>query len=110
MDLPDYVQSVSFRIARPDDPGSEALRLTALFLRRFGLRLDLLNTRLPCENSQTRRRLRAARRSCPAGTLAVGAIINRAVTQLAADEAFLALGVGDGFPFRIDQQVFQILI
>jgi hypothetical protein len=98
MDLPDYVQSVSFRIARPNDPGSQAIRLTTFLLRRFGLRLDVLNTCLPCENGQTRRRLRGARRTCPAGTLAVGAIINRAVAQLATDEAFLALGVGDGFP------------
>jgi hypothetical protein len=98
MDLPDYVQSVSFRIAGPEDPGSQAIRLTTLLLTRFGLRLDVLNTCLPCENGQTRRRLREARRSCPAGTLAVGAIINRAVAQLAADEAFLALGIGDGFP------------
>jgi hypothetical protein len=97
MDLPDYVQSVSFRIARPDAPGSQAIRLTTLLLKRFGLRLDVLNTCLPCENGQSRRRLREARRACPAGTLAVGAIINRAVAQLAADEAFLALGVGDGF-------------
>jgi hypothetical protein len=99
MDLPDYVQAVSFRIAGPDCRGSKAIRLTTFCLGRLGLRLDALNTALPCNGGHTRRRLRDARRSCPAGVFAVGAIINRAVSQLASDEAFLALGVGDGFPF-----------
>ncbi len=98
MDLPDYVQSVSFRMAQPDVPGSRVFRLAAAVLRRTGLPLDVLNTRLPCEDRQTRRWLREARRSCPAGNFAFGAIINRAVARLAAGEAFLSLGVGDGFP------------
>ena len=45
-----------------------------------------------------RRRLREARRTCPTGNFAVGAIINRAVSRLAPGEAFVALGVSDGFP------------
>jgi hypothetical protein len=44
-----------------------------------------------------RRRLRDAKRACPRGPFATGAIINRIVAQLAEGEAFLALGVGDGF-------------
>ena len=98
MELADYVQSVSFRMAQPDVPGSRAFRLAAAVLGRIGLPLDVLNTRLPCECGQTRHSLREARQSCPAGNFAVGAIINRAVARLAAGEAFLALGVGDGFP------------
>jgi hypothetical protein len=46
-----------------------------------------------------RRKLRAAQRFCRKGTFAVGAIIHRAVARLEVDEAFVALGVGDGFPF-----------
>ncbi len=98
MELADYVHSVSFRMVQPDVPRSQAFRLAAALLRRIGLPLDVLNTRLPCEHRQTRRSLREARRSCPAGNFAVGAIINRAVSRLAAGEAFLSLGVGDGFP------------
>ncbi len=97
MELPDYVQSVSFRLAQPDVPGSAAVRLALKLLSRTGLPLDALNTRLPGENRQTRRRLRDAKRACPRGTFATGAIINRIVAQLADGEAFLALGVGDGF-------------
>jgi hypothetical protein len=98
MELPDYVQSVSFRLAHPDVPGSKAFRLATGLLRRLGVPLDALNTRLPGENRPMRRRLREARRTCPAGNFAVGAIINRAVSRLAPGEAFLALGVSDGFP------------
>ena len=54
--------------------------------------------RLPGENHYMWRRLREARRTCPAGNFAVGAIINRAVSRLAPGEAFVALGVSDGFP------------
>jgi hypothetical protein len=98
MELPDYVQSVSFRLAHPDVPGSKAFRLATGLLRRMGVPLDALNTRLPGENRPMRRRLRDARRTCPTGNFAVGAIINRAVSRLAPGEIFLALGVSDGFP------------
>jgi hypothetical protein len=97
MELPDYVQSVSFRLAHPDMPGPVAVRWALNLLIRTGLPLDTLNTRLPGENRQTRRRLRDAKRACPRGTFATGAIINRIVAQLAEGQAFLALGVGDGF-------------
>jgi hypothetical protein len=97
MELPDYVQTVSFRLAQPDLPGSVAVRLALNLLSRTGLPLDALNTRLPSANRQTRRRLRDAKRACPRGRFAVGAIINRIVAQLNDGEAFLAIGVGDGF-------------
>ena len=57
MDLPDYVHSVSFRLAHPDVPGSAAVRLALNLLRRTGLPLDAFNTRLPGDNGHTRRRL-----------------------------------------------------
>lgn len=98
MELPDYVQSVSFRLAQPDLPGSLAVRWALNLLSRTGLHLDIINTRLPCENRQTRRRLREVKRVCPRGAFATAAIINRIVSQLADGEAFLALGVVDGFP------------
>ncbi len=98
MELPDYIQSVSFRLAHPDVPGSKAFRLATGLLQRMGVPLDALNTRLPGEDGPMRRRLREARRTCPAGNFAVGAIINRAVSRLAPGEVFLALGVSDGFP------------
>jgi hypothetical protein len=97
MELPDYVQSVSFRLAQPDLPGSAAIRLALNLLSRTGLPLDTLNTRLPGANGPTRRRLRDAKRACPRGPFATGAIINRIVSQLAEGESFLALGVGDGY-------------
>ena len=99
MELPDYVQSVSFRLAQPDVPGSAAVRVALNLLSRTGLSLDTLNTRLPGSSRQTRSRLRDAKRACPHGTLATGAIVNRIVAHLAQGEAFLALGLGDGFPF-----------
>jgi hypothetical protein len=99
MELPDYVQSVSFRLAQPDVPGSAAVRLALNLLRRTGLPLDAFNTRLPGDIGHTRRRLHGVKRACPQGTFATGAIVNRIVAQLADGEAFVALGMGDGFSF-----------
>jgi hypothetical protein len=98
MELPDYVQSVAFRMVHPDAPATHALRVATGILRRANVPLDVLNTRLPCESGQMRRRLREPRRTCPAGVFAVGAIINRTVSRLPEGEAFLSLGLGDGFP------------
>lgn len=60
--------------------------------------MDALNTKLPCDRGEMRRRIRDARHGGPAGSFALGAIINRAVSRLAVAEAFVAFGIGNGFP------------
>jgi hypothetical protein len=97
MELPDYVQSLSFRLAPPDRSTSKGLYAAAALLTRLGVPLDVVNTRLPRDGRETRLRLREARRACPRGNFALGAIVNRAVSQMSETEAFVALGLGDGF-------------
>jgi hypothetical protein len=96
MDLPQYFQGLSFRFVQPGHKRSLATRAAAATLTRFGLSPDALNTRLPLERSEMRRRLRRAHVGSASLPLAVRAIINRGVAHLAQCEAFVACGLGQG--------------
>jgi hypothetical protein len=93
MDLSQYLQGFSFRFVQPG--GRSAARALAPGLRRLGLPLDALNTRLPFDRDQTRRRLGRTGLGAAAPPLAIRAIINRGVSSLGR-EAFVAYGIGDG--------------
>jgi hypothetical protein len=94
MDLSQYLQGFSFRFVQPG--ARSAARALAPGLRRLGLPLDALNTRLPLDRDQMRRRLGRTGLGAAASPLAIRAIINRGVAHLGRDEAFVAYGVGDG--------------
>ena len=98
MELPDYVQSVSFRLAHPDVPGSKAFRLATGLLRQMGLPLDAL------EHASARREpLHAAPAARGTPHVSDRQLRRRSHHQsgrfaTGSGEAFLALGVSDGFP------------
>jgi hypothetical protein len=98
MDLPEYLQGLSFRFVQPEQQPSRAARVATAALARLRAPLDAWNTRLPLDGSQMHRRLRLSRVGRVARPLAVRAILNRGVTQLAAREAFVAYGLGEGDP------------
>jgi hypothetical protein len=98
MELPEYVQSLSFRLAQPDARSSVAFSLGVRILAWAGVPLDAFNTRLPCEETATRKRVKKAHGNCRRSAFAVGAILNRAVVRMACDQSFVALGIEDGFP------------
>ena len=98
MELPDYVQSVSFRLAHPDVPGSKAFRLATGLLRRMGVPLTR-STRVcpartaPCGGGCARHAARVRPAISPSEPSSTGPF-----PDWPPGEAFVALGVSDGFP------------
>jgi len=95
MDLPQYLQGISFRFIEPGQKRSLASHVAAA-LARLRVPLDGLNTRLPFDRSDMRRRLRRTRVGTGGSTLAIRAVLNRGVAHLEEREAFVAFGLGDG--------------
>jgi hypothetical protein len=98
MDLPEYLQGLSFRFVQPEQKPSLTTRAATAALARLRAPLDAWNTRLPLDRSEMYRRLRVTRVGRAAPPLVVRAILNRGVTQLAEREAFVAFGLGEGDP------------
>jgi hypothetical protein len=97
--LEQFIAGISFRYLQPEQRlphGHGGLRQ---FLRWFGVHLDVLNTRLPETNPEVRERMRAVSRIPRMSTLAVGAIVNRAVALMPESQAYLNIGVWNGFTF-----------
>jgi hypothetical protein len=95
MDLPQYLQGLSFRFVEPGQKRSLASHVAAA-LTRLGVPLDGLNTRLPFDRSDMRRKLRRTRVGTGGSPLAIRAVLNRGVAHLEEREAFVAFGLGDG--------------
>jgi hypothetical protein len=95
MDLPQYLQGLSFRFV---EPGQKRTLASGVAAALTGLRvpLDGLNTRLPFDRSDMRRKLRRTRLGAAGRPLAIRAILNRGVAHLSEREAFVAFGLGNG--------------
>ncbi|HEV8067915.1 MAG TPA: hypothetical protein VGP76_09265 [Planctomycetaceae bacterium] len=95
MDLPQYLQGLSFRFV---EPGQKRTLASGVAAALMGLRvpLDGLNTRLPFDRSDMRRKLRRTRLGAAGRPLAIRAILNRGVAHLSEREAFVAFGLGNG--------------
>src|SRR3972149_4825478 len=97
LEFADYVAGISFRYLTPERPRSTGFRVLAWLLRKLGLQVEVLNTRLPSEQWSMRRRLKEVCRVPRTATFAIGAIINRGVSQLPAGQAFVNVGVSNGY-------------
>ncbi|HEV7998994.1 MAG TPA: hypothetical protein VGP63_03880 [Planctomycetaceae bacterium] len=95
MDLPQYLQGLSFRFVQPERKRTLAGRAAAA-LTALRVPLDGFNTRLPSDRSDMRRRLRGTRIGSAGRPLAIRALLNRGVAHLAEREAFVAFGLGAG--------------
>jgi hypothetical protein len=95
MDLPQYLQGLSFRFVQPQQKRTPAGRAAAV-LTALRVPLDGLNTRLPLNHSDMRRKLRGTRVGSAGHPLAIRAILNQGVAHLEDREAFVAFGLGDG--------------
>jgi hypothetical protein len=97
MDLPQYLQGLSFRFIQPEQERSLTSRVASALT---GLRvpLDAFNTRLRFDGSETRHRLRKTRVGSAGHPLAIRAILNRGVACLDEREAFVAFELGNGAP------------
>lgn len=111
MDYREFINRVSFRLIQPHarlrlSEDFYERRMVALnatgrpgFPERFGTAFEMFNTRFPEDGRALKRRLRAVCLLPRMSTLAVGAIINRGVADMADDGMFVNVGVWHGFSF-----------
>jgi len=91
-----YVSNIRFRAMGKNFPMFLFRVLDRLFSRN-GRSLEIANTRLPEEEPAMKHRLQPLCRIPRMSTFAVGAMINRAVTELDAGNCFVNVGVWNGF-------------
>jgi hypothetical protein len=108
MDYARYVSELSFNFLSPDAPrGPDGYFIVARTTRGPARLLelpgcapaDVHNTRLPVRDLQQERALRKLCEIPRMSTFAVGALINRGVAQLKPGDAFVNVGVWNGFSF-----------
>ncbi len=89
----------TFRYVRPDDPVTRWWFRMAAWCRRTGLAFDLLNTRFPGGAQGVKAAIKPVCRIPRMSTPAIGAVINHGVVGMGPDEAFVNVGVWNGFTF-----------
>jgi hypothetical protein len=97
MEVADFIQNISFRLLQPNTPRPSGFRALSKVARKAGIHLEMWMTRLPEDQEEMQRRLSSVCKLPRTSTFAIGAIINRAVSRLPDDQAFLNIGVGQGF-------------
>lgn len=92
----DYVASIKFRFFQPQTklPGMAEVGKVALW---FGMPLDSLNTVLPPDSLEASQRFREVSKTPKMSTIAIGAIIDQLVRQMRPNEAYVNVGVWNGF-------------
>lgn len=95
--LQDFIGRISFRLVKPMQVLPRGFGGLRQCLERFGIHLDVLNTRLPEGHPEMHERLRKLRPVPRMSTIAIAAIVNRAVALMPASETYLNIGVWHGF-------------
>ena len=100
MEFTEYASLLSFRflgpnarLPRPLDPLVDAI------FRRAGALIEICNTRLPVQDEMTRRALSELCRIPRMSTFAIASLINYGVSLMPRDQAYLNVGVWNGFSF-----------
>lgn len=96
MDFANYVQQVSFRFLSPDARNRVVLKLNRT-LRPLNIGLELMNTRLPERRKEMQAKLYEILKLPRMSTFAIGAIINKGVSEMSPDSSFVNVGVWHGF-------------
>ncbi len=107
MDLRSYISNISFRAIEPRTPlGPDRRfrirrpgRADAKVLELPGAPLDVFNTALPEVERETRQVLAATREMPRMSTFALGAVLNRAVAAMPADQVYVNVGVWQGYTY-----------
>lgn len=99
MDYSDYISRISFRFIEPHMPLPGGLARFVQWLGKRGIPLEINNTLLPGDALSMKSRLREICAIPKMSTFAIGAMINKGVEQMSADEAFVNVGVWHGFTF-----------
>ncbi len=99
MDYQDYLTGISFRFLQPDTKVNKNFAKILSDLSRVGFPLQFWNTVLPENDKATKRALRKVCRVPKMSTFAMGAIINRGVSQMPEGHIYVNVGVWQGFTF-----------
>jgi Methyltransferase domain len=91
-----YVRNVGFRYYGPQSRLKGFRRLTDA-AAKFNLTFEVLNTRLPEREAETKQRLRPLCEIPRMSTFAIGAIINHTVACMSGETSFVNIGVWNGF-------------
>lgn len=101
-DLSLYASKISFRFIEPSTASRTIgliQRRAAGFLRRRGVAMDVLNTRIPEDEAGTKDGLRELSKIQRMSTIAIGALINKIVREMPDSQCFVNVGVWHGFSF-----------
>lgn len=96
MNYNEYIQKVGFRYYGPLSRLKGFRRLTDA-AAKLDLRFEVVNTRLPEGGHEMRRKLRPLCDIPRMSTFAIGAIINRTVSEMSPSAHFVNVGVWNGF-------------
>lgn len=93
----DYMYGITFRFIQPLTPWFPLSPAAFTPWRRFGTFLEFFNTMIPSRERELKQNLRRICNIPRMSTLAIGALINRGVSQMREGEAFVNVGVWHGF-------------
>lgn len=100
MDYANYISAISFRFIGPRTVLPSGLRGSGIFaktLQRFNILLDVINTKVPYDEHNMKDSLYDICKIPKMSTFAIGAMINRGVSQMPDTQAFVNVGVWNGF-------------
>jgi len=97
MEFIQYINNISFRFIQPDSDVSDNYFLWRNRIKRFGIDIEIVNTKLPKDSKVNKRTLKKLCVIPKMSTYAIGAIINKAVSQMDSDQIYLNIGVLNGF-------------
>jgi hypothetical protein len=99
MDFEDYIKGIRFRFLKPHVKRPRGVRRLSRLLARLGWHFEIANTRLPEGHREMCNLLKPLCCLPRMSTFAVGAIVNRAVSEMPVGQSFVNVGVWHGFTF-----------
>ena len=93
----DYISGISFRFIRPHTPWLPTGYVNFISWIRFGNSVEFANTKIPHREREMKRTMHKICNIPRMSTLAIGAIINEAVSQMQDNHTFVNVGVWHGF-------------
>ena len=100
-DLASFASGIRFRWIQPDQPLARWHLTLRHQCERLRYPLDLVITHVPDEGARLRRLLRPLCMIPRMSTFAIAAVINRAVSLIPADAAYVNVGVWNGFSLLV---------
>lgn len=98
MDYVEYVNGISFRLYKPK-VRAYGYMIISKFLNIYKFPPEIANTKLPINEKETKQELGVLIDVPRMSTFAVGAMINRAVSDMSIATCFVNVGVWNGFTF-----------